>query len=122
MVYHHHLKPAAIGALASCVQTAFSEGDEAAVGILRGAADELEGLRAVGRTPSGSDGRGLHIHPVGRHFSGGAVAGAGAVAAAAAGGAAQLDEMLDREPAEGAVTLALQERTAGRASRFTSTK
>ena len=42
-VYHHHLKPAAIGALASCVQTAFSEGDEAAVGILRGAADELEG-------------------------------------------------------------------------------
>src|SRR5215203_538366 len=42
-VYHHHLKPSAIGALDVCVQNAFSDGDEAAVGILRGAADELEG-------------------------------------------------------------------------------
>ena len=91
-VYHHHLKPAAIGALASCVQTAFSEGDEAATGILRGAADELEGAALSVARRLGSDGRGLHLHPVGRHLSGGAVAGAGAVAAAAAGGAAQLDE------------------------------
>ena len=41
-VYNSNLKPAAIGALAQCVQAAFSQGDRVAVGILRGAADELE--------------------------------------------------------------------------------
>jgi N-acetylglucosamine kinase-like BadF-type ATPase len=41
-VYQNKLRPAAIGALAQCVQAAFSERDEAAVGILRAAAVELE--------------------------------------------------------------------------------
>jgi N-acetylglucosamine kinase-like BadF-type ATPase len=41
-VYNTQLKPAAIGALAKCVQSAFSLGDEVAIGILRGAANELE--------------------------------------------------------------------------------
>jgi N-acetylglucosamine kinase-like BadF-type ATPase len=41
-VYHTNLKPSAIGALAQCVQAAFAEGDPVAIGILRGAADELE--------------------------------------------------------------------------------
>jgi N-acetylglucosamine kinase-like BadF-type ATPase len=41
-VYNANLKPAAIGALAQCVQAAFSQGDQVAIGILRGAADELE--------------------------------------------------------------------------------
>lgn len=41
-VYHTNLKPAAIGALARSVQAAFREGDEVAIGILRGAANELE--------------------------------------------------------------------------------
>ena len=41
-VYHTNLKPSAIGALATCVQAAFAEGDPAAIGILRSAADELE--------------------------------------------------------------------------------
>lgn len=41
-VYHTNLKPAAIGALARSVQSAFREGDEVAIGILRGAANELE--------------------------------------------------------------------------------
>jgi N-acetylglucosamine kinase-like BadF-type ATPase len=41
-VYHSNLKPSAIGALATCVQAAFAEGDPAAIGILRSAADELE--------------------------------------------------------------------------------
>ena len=50
-VYHQHLKPSAIGALASACRPRSSEGDEAAIGILRGAADELEGGRAVGRAP-----------------------------------------------------------------------
>jgi N-acetylglucosamine kinase-like BadF-type ATPase len=41
-VYQNNLQPSAIGSLARCVQAAFSEGDEASTGILRGAADELE--------------------------------------------------------------------------------
>lgn len=41
-VYQNKVRPAAIGALAQCVQTAFREHDQAAIGILRAAADELE--------------------------------------------------------------------------------
>ena len=41
-VYHSNLKPSAIGSLAQCVHQAFTKGDEVAVGILRGAANELE--------------------------------------------------------------------------------
>jgi N-acetylglucosamine kinase-like BadF-type ATPase len=41
-VYHGTLRPAAIAALAQCVQGAFSAGDPVAIGILRGSADELE--------------------------------------------------------------------------------
>jgi N-acetylglucosamine kinase-like BadF-type ATPase len=41
-VYRGNLRPAAIGSLAACVQSAFSEGDPVGVGILRAAADELE--------------------------------------------------------------------------------
>ncbi len=41
-VYHSNLKPSAIGSLAGCVQRAFSKGDSVAIGILRAAANELE--------------------------------------------------------------------------------
>jgi N-acetylglucosamine kinase-like BadF-type ATPase len=41
-VYHGGLRPSAIAALAQCVQGAFSDGDAVAIGILRGAADQLE--------------------------------------------------------------------------------
>ena len=41
-VYQSTLRPAAIGALARCVQKAFTDGDDAAIGILKAAADELE--------------------------------------------------------------------------------
>ncbi|MEO6212621.1 MAG: BadF/BadG/BcrA/BcrD ATPase family protein [Vicinamibacterales bacterium] len=41
-VYHTNLKPTAIGALARSVSAAFAQGDTAAIGILRAAADELE--------------------------------------------------------------------------------
>jgi N-acetylglucosamine kinase-like BadF-type ATPase len=41
-VYHGNLRPSAIAALAQCVQGAFSDGDSVAIGILRGAADQLE--------------------------------------------------------------------------------
>jgi N-acetylglucosamine kinase-like BadF-type ATPase len=41
-VYHGTLRPTAIAALAQCVQKAFTAGDAVAIGILRGAADQLE--------------------------------------------------------------------------------
>jgi N-acetylglucosamine kinase-like BadF-type ATPase len=41
-VYHGTLRPSAIAALAQCVQRAFTAGDAVAIGILRGAADQLE--------------------------------------------------------------------------------
>jgi len=41
-VYQGALRPSAIAALAQCVQGAFSDGDQVAIGILRGAADQLE--------------------------------------------------------------------------------
>jgi N-acetylglucosamine kinase-like BadF-type ATPase len=41
-VYHTNLKPAAIGTLAQCVNQAFIGGDEVAIGIMRAAANELE--------------------------------------------------------------------------------
>lgn len=41
-VYSNKVRPAAIGALAACVQAAFRDHDQTAIGILRAAADELE--------------------------------------------------------------------------------
>ncbi len=108
-VYHSSLKPSAIGALAKSVQAAFSKGDAVAIGILRGAADELEAsaisvARRLDLTGSpfpfvlsggifravpwleGELGRRLPVASPGSHV-----------------------KLLDREPAAGAVALALQE-------------
>jgi N-acetylglucosamine kinase-like BadF-type ATPase len=41
-VYHQTMRPAAIASLAQQVMAAFADGDEVAIGILRGAADQLE--------------------------------------------------------------------------------
>src|SRR6185503_19327884 len=41
-VYHGTLRPAAIASLAQFVQRAFDDGDAVSIGILRGAADQLE--------------------------------------------------------------------------------
>jgi N-acetylglucosamine kinase-like BadF-type ATPase len=112
-VYHSHLKPAAIGSLAKCVQTAFSHGDAVAIGILRGAANELESAAlSVAR----------RLEMVGQPF---AFILAGGIFRAVP----WLDEeltrrlpvaapgsrvrLLDREPAAGAVALALQEARGG---------
>ena len=112
-VYHHHLKPAAIGALASCVQSAFSEGDQAAAGILRGAADELEGaaLSVARRLDLTADAFTFIL-------SGGIFRAvpwlAGELAQRLPVSAPRSTTMLlDREPAEGAVTIALQEAGGG---------
>jgi N-acetylglucosamine kinase-like BadF-type ATPase len=112
-VYRTQLSPAAIGALATSVQTAFREGDPAAIGILRSAADELEGAAlSVAR----------RLDMVGDAFtfvlSGGifrAVPWLEQELARRLPVTAQRSAtmLLDREPAEGAVTLACQEAHGG---------
>ena len=88
-VYSGNLRPSAIGALAQWVESAFREGDSAAIGILRGAANELEasGLSVARRL--GLIGDAVHLRPVRRDLPGGAVAARGARAPAAAGRARQ---------------------------------
>ena len=112
-VYHHHLKPAAIGALASCVQAAFSKGDQAAAGILRGAADELEGSAL-------SVARRLDLTAEAFTFilSGGIFRAVPWLAEELArrlplSAPRSSTVLLEREPAEGAVTIALQEVRGG---------
>jgi N-acetylglucosamine kinase-like BadF-type ATPase len=108
-VYNATLKPAAIGALAKCVQAAFSQGDEVAIGILRGAADELEaGALSVAR----------RLDLVGEPFT---FLLAGGIFRAVPWLEQELErrlpvaaprsrvQLLEREPAIGAVALALQE-------------
>jgi N-acetylglucosamine kinase-like BadF-type ATPase len=112
-VYQNNLRPAAIGALARSVQAAFSEGDEAASGILRSAADELEsfGVSVAKRLDLGSE-----AFPF--------ILGGGIFRAvpwlrdellrrlpiAVPSGTARL---LDREAAAGAVSFAIQEAKGG---------
>lgn len=112
-VYHSNLKPAAIGALARCVQQAFGEGDEVAIRILRGAADELEAsAMSVAR----------RLRLVGREFP---YILAGGIFKAVPWLTEELSRrlpvasphshvhLLEREPATGAVLLALQEARGG---------
>jgi N-acetylglucosamine kinase-like BadF-type ATPase len=112
-VYHQQLKPAAIGALAECVHAAFLQDDSAAVGILRGAAGELEASAlSVARRLD------LLAEPCRFILSGGIFRAVpwleqelGRRLPAVAPNSAVT--RLDREPAEGAVTLALQETRGG---------
>jgi N-acetylglucosamine kinase-like BadF-type ATPase len=108
-VYHTNLKPSAIGALATCVQNAFAEGDAVAVGILHSAARELEAAAS-------SVARRLEL--VGEPFP---FILAGGIFRAVPWLEQELSRrlpvtapnsrthLLSREPAEGAVALALQE-------------
>jgi N-acetylglucosamine kinase len=114
-VYHTNLKPSAIGALARSVQAAFLLGDKAAVGILRSAADELESaaISVAGRL-------GMIGQPFAFILSGGIFRAvpwleqelSRRLPVVARGSSVRL---LDREPATGAVALALQELTGGAA-------
>ncbi|MBA3297577.1 MAG: hypothetical protein H0U19_11630 [Acidobacteria bacterium] len=114
-VYHSNLKPAAIGALARGVAAAVAQGDGAAIGILRAAADELESSAlSVAR----------RLHMVGAPF---AFILAGGIFRAVPWLEQELTRrlpvsapgstvrLLDREPASGAVALALHEATGGAA-------
>ena len=90
-VYHGTLRPSAIASLAQCVQGAFSDGDAVAIGILRGAADQLESSALSVARRLELIGIGVPVRALGRHLPGGAVARGGARAPAAAGVAAQPD-------------------------------
>ena len=112
-VYYNHLTPAAIGALASCVQGAFREGDPAAIGILKGAADELEGAAlSVARRLD------LMGEPFMFVLSGGIFRAVPWLEQELARrlpvtAPRSVTRLLDREPAEGAVALAIQEAHGG---------
>jgi N-acetylglucosamine kinase-like BadF-type ATPase len=112
-VYQHRMNPAAIGALARSVQAAFARGDEAAIGILRSAANELEGSAlSVARRLD------LVGEPIAFILAGGIFRAvpwleqelSRRLRVVAPRSTATL---LTREPAEGAVTLALQEACGG---------
>ncbi len=112
-VYQQTTKPAAMGALATAVQAAFDEGDQAAIGILRSAAGELEGSAlSVARRLDLLGEASIFI------LSGGILKAlpwleqelARRLQVAAPRSETKL---LDRDPAEGAVTLALEEARGG---------
>jgi N-acetylglucosamine kinase-like BadF-type ATPase len=112
-VYNTNLKPTAIAALARCVQSAFSEGDSVAVGILRGAANELEAFAL-------SVARRLELlgEPLVFILAGGVFRAVPWLQQElerrlpVAAPASQV-RLLDREPAIGAVALAVQEARGG---------
>jgi N-acetylglucosamine kinase-like BadF-type ATPase len=108
-VYHDHLKPSAIGALAACVQTAFAAGDAVATGILHGAARELEAAALSAARRLELVGTAFPFVLAGRIFK--AVPWLEEELSRRLPDAAPKSraELLSREPAEGAVALALQE-------------
>jgi N-acetylglucosamine kinase-like BadF-type ATPase len=112
-VYQNNLRPAAIGSLARSVQAAFTAGDEAAAGILRAAADELESSGVSVARRLGMEGETFPFILAGGIFR--AVPWLrdemlrrlpGAISSSTA-------RVLDREPAAGAVSFAIQEATGG---------
>jgi N-acetylglucosamine kinase-like BadF-type ATPase len=114
-VYHTNLKPAAIGALARSVHSAYLQGDQAAIGILRAAANELESSAvSVARR------LGLVVQEFTFILSGGIFRAVPwleqelerRLPLAAPGSRVRL---LDREPAWGAVAIALEEARGGAA-------
>jgi N-acetylglucosamine kinase-like BadF-type ATPase len=112
-VYQNKMRPASIGALARIVQTAFSDGDAAATGILRAAADELEsaGVSVAKRLR-------LDEEPFAFILAGGILRAVPwlreelerRLPAAFPNSTVRL---LDREPAAGAASLAMQEARGG---------
>src|SRR5262245_9143040 len=112
-VYNTGHRPTAIGALAKCVQSAFTQGDAVAISILRTAADELESFAlSVAR----------RLELIGQPF---VFILAGGIFRAVpwleeelerrlpVGAPGSWVRRLDREPAIGAVALALQEARGG---------
>ena len=84
-VYYSNLRPSAIGSLAQCVEAAFREGDSAAIGILRGGGERARSVGSDRRATSRARGRAVHVRPLRRHLSRGALAARRARAPAAGG-------------------------------------
>jgi N-acetylglucosamine kinase-like BadF-type ATPase len=95
-VYHGNLRPAAIAALAQCVQGAFSDGDGVAIGILRSAADQLESAALSVARRLELNRIGFPICAVRRHLPRRSVVGRRARQAAADGIAARADDPSQR--------------------------
>jgi N-acetylglucosamine kinase-like BadF-type ATPase len=112
-VYHSTLKPAAIGALAKSVQAAFSKGDAVAIGILRGAADELEASALSVARRLGLVGTSFPFVLAGGIFKAVPWVEEELHRRLPVASPGSLVRLLDREPAVGAVTLALQEAHGG---------
>jgi N-acetylglucosamine kinase-like BadF-type ATPase len=112
-VYQNRPTPSVVAALAYCVQTASAHGDEAATGILRAAADELEsfGLSVASRLRLGAE-------PFPFILAGGILRGLSwlrdelhrRLPRAVPGSTVRL---LAHEPAAGAVSLAIEEAQGG---------
>ncbi len=112
-VYHTSLQPAAIGSLAKCVQQAFSEGDGVAIGILRTAADELEGSALSVARRLDLPGRAFTFILAGGIFRAVPWLQQELARRLPVSAPGSLVRLLDREPAEGAVALALAEADGG---------
>jgi len=112
-VYHSNLKPSAIGALSQCVHQAFTGGDEVAIGILRGAANELEASAMSVARRLGMVGQAFPFILAGGIFK--AVPWLNDELSRRLPIVARNSrvELLGREPATGAVWLALQEARGG---------
>ncbi len=108
-VYHDHLKPSAIGALAVSVNTAFMQGDTVAAGILRGAANELESAALSVARRLELVGSGFPFILAGRIFRSLPWIEQELSRRLPEASPHSRAELLSREPAEGAVALALQE-------------
>jgi N-acetylglucosamine kinase-like BadF-type ATPase len=112
-VYREHLAPAAIGALATCVHTAFEDGDAAAGGILRSAADELEGAALSVARRLDLTGEAFRFVLSGGIFRAVPWLEAELTRRLPATAPKSTTARLECEPAEGAVRLALQEAHGG---------
>jgi N-acetylglucosamine kinase-like BadF-type ATPase len=112
-VYHSNLKASAIGALATCVQAAFAEGDPAAIGILRSAADELESSALSVARRLGLAGDPFSFILAGGIFRAVPWLQQELIRRLPVAAPNSIAILLDREPAEGAVRFALQEATGG---------
>ena len=112
-VYHSNLKPSAIGALSQSVHQAFTNGDEVAIGILRGAANELEASAMSVARRLGMVGKPFPFILAGGIFK--AVPWLNDELSRRLPIVARKSrvELLTREPASGAVRLALQEARGG---------
>jgi N-acetylglucosamine kinase-like BadF-type ATPase len=112
-VYQNNLRPAAIGSLARSVQAAFSEGDEAAAGILRAAADELESFGVSVAVRLGMDGSAFPFILGGGIFRAVPWLRDEMLRRLPQSVAKSTARVLDREPAAGAVSFAIQEAKGG---------